>query len=132
MFLHALNWLLKFAGLSLHAKAKEEKSLPRLHASGDNVIEVDFLRGARKQRTSAPSIDVDDAKDALCFRLELPPHVHTRMNAIKRMSGAESHVETIRRALSTYDTLVELHAEGRAVGFYDQRGDWVEIDMSFR
>jgi hypothetical protein len=133
MFLRMLNWLFKFFGYTLLAKA-ERKPLPLLEISEvpcSNVILVDFSRGARKQLFFVQPTAADAADDVLEISIKIPPRIHARMNAIKRVTGVASHVETVRRALSTYDSLVKLNAEGRAIGFYDQQENWVELDLKF-
>lgn len=126
MFLRMLNGLLKLVGLTLNTTGVP----PQLKGKGDlvdNVIEVDFTRGERSQSPSYQPSEDDTTTESLQITITFPPRVRTRMNTIKRLSGAENHIETIIHALVTYDALVVTEAEGNTIGYYDHNGVWVEI-----
>ncbi len=128
MFLRGLNWLLKFLGLSLTTKTKQD-SPPLLEESRENVIKVNFVKSTRILPSEVKTLEADQTRDVLDMTIRLPPHLHTRMNAMKRLSGVGGHNVTVRRALRLYEVYIQVQMEGGSIGYYDEHDNWIEIDL---
>ncbi len=94
-----------------------------------NVIVVDFTKGRRIEGAPTPAADDDLEDEPLNLHLVFPPHIHTRMNTLRRIAGVKRHVDIIRRALAIYDVLIERHAAGCPIAYRDVQGVWIEIVM---
>lgn len=94
-----------------------------------NVIVVDFTKGKRIEGAAVPVPDDDREDEPLNLHLVFSPHVHTRMNTLRRIAGVRRHVDTIRRALAIYDSLIEQHAAGCPIAYRNAQGNWIEIIM---
>lgn len=62
------------------------------------------------------------------LQLTLPPPLVERMEVLKKVTGAEDHTESIRRAMRLYDRLIEAELNGARLGYYSSKNEWILIE----
>ncbi len=101
-----LQWLKKF-------HTDDSQSYAAL-INADNVIQVDFRKSRRRLDSKTEEEILDE--EPLHIELVIPAKVVRRMNEIRKLNGSPSHVETFRRAIVYYDTVLTLsHEEGAKI-----------------
>lgn len=121
-----LDWLLGAVGISANDKTIKAWP-PGLEPLDENIILVDFVKGEKKHVVGLDIIDADVATRGLKLQTIFSPEYHTRLNAMKRLSGADGREQVVSRAFAAYELLILLRAEGHDVGYYDEDGEWREF-----
>ncbi len=65
------------------------------------------------------------------IHLDLPKRVVDRLDAVRRLNGASSDIETIQRALALYDTLLTIkQTDGGEIHIHTNDGRYKKLEIT--